>query len=212
MSSDDALPATRRALHVVAEVLLAGPQWAATGEIALGVVPGGLATTAGSPVAYGDGAVTRDQTVVQVDGRSPRELLGLLGLPEVSLAEVYADTAATDLDEPLRVSPSVSAWLVRCWEAGDAALRRLDPGQEPVLWPEHLDVAIALDEVNYGVSPSDSAISIPYAYVGPWVVPPADDFWTEPFGAVHPLMDDVNADTVLAFFEEGRRRLGGAPR
>ena len=207
MPSDDALPVTRQALHVVAEVLLAGPQWAATGEIALGVVPGGFATTAGSPATYGDGAVTRDQSVVPVDGRTPRELLALLGLPEVSLAEVYADTAATDLDEPLHLSSSVAEWLVRCWEAGDAALRRLDPGQEPVLWPEHLDVAIALHEVNYGVSPSDSAISIPYAYVGPWVVPPRDDFWTEPFGAVRLLSDAVDTDTVLAFFEEARRRL-----
>lgn len=208
MSSHDDLPATRRALHVVAEVLLAGPQWAATSEIALRVVPGGFATTAGSPVTYGEGAVTRDQTVVAVHGRTPRELLGLLGLPEVSLGEVYADTADTDLDEPLHLSPAVAGWLVRCWEAGDAALRRLDPGQEPVLWPEHLDVAIALDEVNYGVSPSDATVPVPYAYVGPWVVPPADDFWTQPFGAVRLLTDDVDSDTVLAFFEEGRRRIG----
>lgn len=207
MTSDDALLATRRALHAVAEVLLAGPQWAATGEIALRVVPGGFSTTAGSPVTYGDGAVTRDQTVVPVDDRSPRELLALLGLPEVSLAEVYA-TASAGLDEPLHLSGPVAAWLVRCWTAGDAALRRLDPAQEPVLWPEHLDVALALDEVNYGVSPGDSFVSGPYAYVGPWVVPPPDDFWTMPFGAVRTLPDSADTHTVLEFFEEGRRRVG----
>jgi hypothetical protein len=38
-------------------------------------------------------------------------------------------------------------------------------------------------------------------------VPPADDFWTESFGAVRLLTDEVDSDTVLAFFEEGRHRL-----
>ena len=77
-----------------------------------------------------------------------------------------------------------------------------------MLWPEHLDVALSLDEVNYGVSPGDSLIPVPYAYVGPWVVPPLDDFWTAPFGAVRLLDEHVGSDVVLAFFEEGRRRLG----
>jgi hypothetical protein len=208
MESGQPLTVTRRALHVVAEVLLAGPQWAATREIALRVVPGGFATTAGSPVTYRDGAVTRDQTVVPVEGRSPRELLALLDLPEVSLEEVYADTSSSDLDAPLHLSETTAAWLVRCWEAGEAALRRFAPHQEPVLWPEHLDVAVTLDEVNYGVSPDDALIPVPYAYVGPWVVPPLDDFWTVPFGAVRTLGETVDSDVVLAFFEEGRRRLG----
>ncbi len=56
MPSDEPLAATRRTLHVVAEVLLAGPQWAETQEIALRVVPGGFTTSAGSPVTYGDGS------------------------------------------------------------------------------------------------------------------------------------------------------------
>jgi hypothetical protein len=208
MPAEESLPVTRSALHVVAEVLLAGPQWAATQEIALRVVPGGFATTVGSPVTYRDGAVIRDRTVVPVDGRSPGELLSALGLPEVSLGEVYADTTQADLDEPHHLDAPPAAWLVRCWEAGDAALRGFAPSQEPVLWPEHLDVAITLDEVNYGVSPGDSFLAVPYAYVGPWVVPPLDDFWTESFGAVRILTDSVDSDTVLAFFEEGRRRLG----
>ena len=40
--------------------------------------------------------------------------------------------------------------------------------QTPVLWPEHFDVGITLDKVNYGVSPGDDDIPEPYAYVGPW--------------------------------------------
>ena len=121
---------------------------------------------------------------------------------------MYADTAAVDLDEPLRLTPPEAAWLVRCWRPATRPCGGSPPTQEPVLWPEHLDVAISLGEVNYGVSPDDSSISVPYAYVGPWVVPPLDDFWTEPFGAVRTLSERVDSDVVLAFFEEGRRRLG----
>ena len=40
------LAATRRSLHGVAELVLAGPQYRATGKLRLGVVPGGFATVA----------------------------------------------------------------------------------------------------------------------------------------------------------------------
>lgn len=52
--------------------------------------------------------------------------------------------------------------------SGDAALRLFAPGGGPVLWPEHFDVAIDLDEVTYGVSLGDAEIAGPYAYVAPW--------------------------------------------
>ena len=41
---DDELAVTRRSLHGVAELVLAGPQYRATGKLRLGVVPGGFAT------------------------------------------------------------------------------------------------------------------------------------------------------------------------
>ena len=41
------------------------------------------------------------------------------------------------------------------------------PGRR-VLWPEHFDVGIDANEVNYGVSPGDASCPEPYAYVGPW--------------------------------------------
>ena len=41
----DELAVTRRSLHGVAELILAGPQYRATGRLRLGVVPGGFATT-----------------------------------------------------------------------------------------------------------------------------------------------------------------------
>jgi hypothetical protein len=37
----------------------------------------------------------------------------------------------------------------------------------PVLWPEHFDIGITIDAVNYGASRGDDHIAEPYAYVGP---------------------------------------------
>jgi len=55
-------------------------------------------------------------------------------------------------------------WFAR----GDRALRRFAPSEEPILWPEHFDLGIAADEINYGMSPGDVGHPLPYAYVGPW--------------------------------------------
>ena len=49
---NDELAATRRSLHGVAELVLAGPQYRATGRLRLGMVPGGFATTTLSPACW----------------------------------------------------------------------------------------------------------------------------------------------------------------
>ncbi len=88
---------------------------------------------------------------------------------------------------------------------GDAALRALAPDETPILWPEHFDIGITVGEVNYGVSAGDGYLAVPYAYVGPWSPPAQDDFWNAPFGRALPV-DEI--DDLLAFFTEGRDRLG----
>jgi len=117
------------------------------------------------------------------------------------------------LDEAVDVDPAAAARLAAAWAVGDAALRALgaevagDDAPAPVLWPEHFDVAITLDEVNYGVSPGDSTIPEPYAYVGPFQ-PRQGPFWNQPFGAARPLAELAGEDGVLAFFREGRALAG----
>jgi hypothetical protein len=69
-----------------------------------------------------------------------------------------------------------------------------------VLWPEHFDLGVTLDEVNYGVSLGDGYLAEPYAYVGPWQ-PRTGPFWNAPFGAARPLRD---VPDVAGFFAEGR--------
>jgi hypothetical protein len=77
--------------------------------------------------------------------------------------------------EALGVDPEGAARLADWYALGDAILREL--GGEPILWPEHFDIAIELDEVNYGFSPGDEHHPEPYAYVGPWKAPPPGELW-----------------------------------
>jgi hypothetical protein len=202
----ETLAATRRALHGVAELVLSGPQHLVGDTVRLRVVPGGFATTVGDDVRLDRTTVQRADVRVPVDGATPRGLAESLGLAARRLDDVYPDGTDVDLDETLHVDEAAAATLIAAWSAGDEALRRLEPGQVPVLWPEHFDVGIGVDEVNYGVSPGDADTSTPYAYVGPWTVPPRDDFWDRPFGAARLMSDLPDGDALLAFFEEGRRR------
>lgn len=86
--------------------------------------------------------------LVWPEGRAPltgtyRELAQLAGV-EPGVAEgVYADTTGVSLDEPLSVDPAAAA-LVLGWFAMKA-LRTFAPTEEPVLWPEHFDLGIAVD-------------------------------------------------------------------
>jgi hypothetical protein len=206
--NDELLASTRLSLHAVAELVLAGPQYAAAGRIALRVTPGGFSTVEGPPVRVEDGAVVAGAGRQRIDGHTSRELAALLGLDARRLDDVYAGGPGVDPAAVLAVDPDRARLVTDALATGDAALRSLAGGAEPVLWPEHFDVAVTLDEVNYGVSPGDGHIAEPYAYVGPWAVPDTDGFWNAPFGASRRVAELGSPEAVLAFFEEGRRRAG----
>ena len=197
------LTQTRTALHGVAELLLAGPQYAESGTIRLRVVPGGIATVA-APDLRLEGA-----ELVGASGRHPlsgsyAEIGAAVGVTPRELGDVYSDRAGVAADDQLELDPAGLAALVDALAVGDAALRSFAPDEQPVLWPEHLDVAISKDEVNYGVSPGDAHIDEPYAYVGPWA-PREGDFWNQSFGAAQPLSALGGVDGVADFFREGAR-------
>jgi len=199
------LAATRRGLHAVAELVLAGPQFRRNGTIQLQVTPGGFGTVT-DPQIRVDGVrlVAGDQRW-DIAGRSCADLAGVLGFRASSLEDVYHDVTEVAETERLELDPAAAEWLARCWAAGDEALRRLAPDEPPVLWPEHFDVGIRVDDINFGVSPGDTHINEPYAYVGP-PAPRTGAFWNQPFGAARPMRELGNADPaqVLAFFTEGR--------
>jgi hypothetical protein len=222
----DALTTTRRSLHGVAETLLAGPEHRAIGRIRLRVVPGGFSTLAlTGPVSRI--AVVGSNLVVHPAGDAPPRSVELEGtFAEVAAAAglsagapegVYGDGSGVTLDEQVVLDPAALATLNGAFAVGHQALRRLvaahpagDDDGSPVLWPEHFDVSVTLDEVNFGVSPGDAGIAEPYAYVGPWKRR-VGDFWDQPFGSARRLSELGDADDVLAYLEAGRARAATDP-
>jgi hypothetical protein len=207
MDVDDSFTATRRSLHGVAELLLAGPQHAASGKITLRALPGGFGTTRARDVRVDGTTVVAGDRQATIDGRTARELGDELGLRPGELSHVYRDGSGIGLDDELRVDPTAAERVAHAYAIGDQALQALAPDLTPILWPEHFDIGVTLDgeHINFGVSPGDGTITVPYMYVGPWEPPPRDGFWNQPFGAARELAGDV--DDLVAFFEEGRARL-----
>jgi hypothetical protein len=206
----DSYSATLRQLRGIAENLIAGPQFRATGTIRLAVRPAGFSGTTlpvevqGTDLVWPDGRVPLTGTVA--------ELADVTGLSSGPPEGAYEIVDPLSLDTRLDIDFDVADDVYRSLYAGGQAQVDFAPDQHPVLWPEHFDVAVTADEVNYGVSPGDGFHAGPYAYVGPWALPERDaEFWNAPFGAFAPL--DVSLpDTdlvagIVAFFEQGRSRV-----
>lgn len=200
------LDRTRLALHSVAESLLAGPQYRTSGTIRLRVRDGAVATVAAPQVRIEGDEIVAKGTRLRMHGLTIAALGAHLGL-EPGPPGVYPPTGFP-LDRPLHVDVAVAAKLAEAFVVGDEALRRFAPEEEAVLWPEHFDVAVRFDEVNYGVSPGDGFRPRPYAYVGVDPVPPGP-FWNAPFGAARRLADLPGVDAVVAFFRQGRQATAG---
>jgi hypothetical protein len=198
------LERTRVTLHGVAELLLAGPQYAASHDIRLRVTPGGFGT-----VAAPDLRVERLELVTATSrlplGGTFAALGRAAGVEARPLRDVYAVGPPVDPGDRVEVDRESVDVVVDAFAAGDVAMRTFAPGLEPVLWPEHFDLGITVAEVNYGVSPGDGHLPEPYAYVGPWT-PRAGPFWNTDFGAARPLHELAGTGGLLAFFEEGASR------
>ncbi len=153
-----------------------------------------------------------DEARIALRGASFAEIAGAVGVDVGAPADLYHDGSGVAPDEPIDVDAAAAAYLGDCFVLGDSALRRFAPDETPVLWPEHFDVGVTIEGVNYGVSLGDSYLTEPYAYVGPWKVPDPrnDSFWNAPFGAAQPLQVLSTVDGVAAFFAEGARQAGGA--
>ena len=219
--SDDALVTTRLALHALAERVISPLRVQATGnEIALRVRPGGFGTPAlpdGSWVGVSGTEVVRlgaggdEQRTAITSLRAAAAFVGLVGGASLS-------------DDRLEVHAGAAAVLAEAWAIGEEALGAFAAGgaedpSAPILWPEHLDIAIeagseaAATRATYGVSPGDEDHDEPYAYVAPWTRPEAvgpDTFWNAAgfTGAERPVGAD-DAGELVAFFREAARLLAG---
>lgn len=198
----DLFVTTRRQLHGIAELLIAGPQYRQHGTIRLAVRPGGFGGVAlpvsvvGTDLVFPEGRIRLTGTI--------RELAVAANLEPGAPEGLYHDGSGVDLDEPLQIDAFAAEEIASWFTLGDDALRAFAPDQEPVLWPEHFDLAITVDEVNFGVSPGDSAHQAPYSYVGPWK-PVEGEFWNAPFGALREMEDAGNRLALTEFFAEGAK-------
>jgi hypothetical protein len=209
---------TRRALHAVAEHVLAAALHDAMGRVGLRATPGGF----GTPTFPGAGT----ERQVRIDGtdlvvrhgaserRAPLRTLGqaaaFVGIEPGAPQSVYKPATPLDPDAPLAIDPSAAAAIHDWFRLSAEALERFRRAHEPArptraqLWPEHFDLAIAMGDVNYGGSPGDDHHESGYAYVGPWSLDGlAGEFWNEPFGASRTSSELVSGDDLVAFFETG---------
>jgi hypothetical protein len=203
---------TRRQLRGVAESLIAGPQYRSSGTVRLAVRPDGFAAVT-IPVAVRGTELVLPNDAVALEGPMSlvAEAAGIVAGPPEG-AYTIADPLPPDTD--LQLDAEAAEWVNRSHYAGGYALKSFLPECHPVLWPEHFDVAVTEDEVNYGVSAGDEQHRMPYAYVGPWALPKGE-FWNAPFGALYPLdhtidVDDL-AERIADYFERGRRELSRQP-
>ena len=201
----ETLTATRRALHGVAELVLAGPEHRRTGEIQLHVEPDGFRTVTEPDLRVAGDRLVAGERRLPLSGTTFRALADAAGVDVGAPADLYHEGSGAEPDDPVEVDPTAAAYLEECFALGDAALRAFAPAEQPILWPEHFDVGIAVHEVNYGVSPGDGYHAEPYAYVSPWQRR-TGGFWNAPFGAVRPMRTFAGRDALVAFFAEGRER------
>jgi hypothetical protein len=194
---------TRRSWHGLAELVLAGPQYRRSGTIRLRPTPGGFGTVAEPPLRVDGTDLVAGDRRLPLSGRTYAEVAADAGVDVGAPAGLYGDGPGIEPDEEIVVDPAVAAVLADRLTRGDAALREFAPDVAAVLWPEHFDLAISVDEVNYGVSLGDGYLAEPYAYVGPWR-PRTGPFFDAPFGAARPLSELPDAAAVAAYFAAGR--------
>ncbi len=196
------LETTRLSLHAIAELLVAGPQFEESRTIKLRVTPGGFGTVA-IPEAGVEGTdLVTTAARVPFHGRTIADVAADAGIKARPLDDVYTGGCGLTVEHRLLVADAWAQEIADAFRRGDEAMAAFAPEAERVLWPEHFDLGITVDKVNYGLSPGDSYLQVPYAYVGPWE---PDDFhgsyWNAPFGAARPLTEVTD---LRAFYEEGR--------
>ena len=226
----DAYVATRTSWHTLAEHILTKARWAQTTKIGLRVADGGFGTP-----SFGDDLrvfVNRDGIHRVQFGETTsapistvRAAAEFLQIDAGAPADVFVPSNPCDLNRSL-VIDAVATQVLGDWFAfGNdvlSALRTAHDHESPSLvqlWPEHFDVAVdfgnaaAGTRANFGVSPGDAAIPMPYIYVGPWDMNSKGDdpFWNQPWGAAL-TCDALCAapDPVAAassFYEHGATRL-----
>jgi hypothetical protein len=198
------LRGTRRALHGVAELVLAGPQYRQSGTIRLRVTETGFATAAAPSIEVRGEYLVCDGAEIPMNAATCGDLAAAIGVDVGAPEGLYHDGSQVAADEKLVIDGPTAAYLAECRHRASLALQQFAPGERPVLWPEHFDVAVTVDDVNYGASSGDAFSEKPYAYVGPHRLRDGD-FWNAPFGAAVLMRSLPTVAALVEFFATGRR-------
>jgi hypothetical protein len=176
-----AYPATRDALHRVAEEVVA-PARKPHNEIALRQTPGGFGTP---EFEFEDRRVVvrveGTDLVVETEGTITSAPIESIASAAHLVGEKLLPNGLPGDDSPLAIDPQAAAALAAFYEFAAGVLGELRgdlpveaDASDVVLWPEHFDIAFegGSEEdgrrANYGASPGDEAHPEPYLYVGPW--------------------------------------------
>jgi hypothetical protein len=223
----EALVATRRSWHTLAEHVVAPARFHANGKIGLRYTRGGFGTpffgsdvqvrllAAGVAVVRGGEQSVHPVTTVAAAASA-------VGVAPGAPTEVYAPTTALEPDAPLATYAASARFLGDWFGFGASVLEQLRAevgDQDPArvqLWPEHFDLSFDFGDeaggrrATYGASPGDEAHPEPYVYVSPWQ-PQTGGLWNEgsfaslPFAALAASADQRGA--VLGFFARARAAL-----
>jgi hypothetical protein len=226
----DSFVSTRRALHCVAEHVVAKARYVDDGEIRLTASSMGFAT----PLLAEDRRVRVDADELVVDGpdgsrwhhlNTIAEAAAFVGVEPGFPSELYKPATPLHVDEPLGLdrcaAEALKGWNAFCSQLLDSfATEIADANPSPlILWPEHFDQAFYTEDAdeslraNYGASPGDDGHPEPYLYIGPWSTPTTDEFWNAAHfqGALMPISALTTAADqaamALHFYRTGRSLL-----
>ena len=134
------------------------------------------------------------------------ELADALGVDFGPPPDAYPDGSEASPADDVALDAASARHIQDWYLLADAALRVMAPRQTPILWPEHFDVAILLDDTSYGASPGDGFHATPYAYVSSSDHDDSD-FWNAPFGAIRGHEQMHGIDDLVTFWRAAQARL-----
>jgi hypothetical protein len=229
----DSFATTRASLHALAEHVIAPARYRADGHIGLVATAGGF----GTPRFGGDERIRVDGTelVQERPGSTTRVAITtiaaaaqFLGIEPGAPAEVYKPATDVAYDTHLAITADGARALAGWIEFATSLLEELRNAYSALaptpiqMWPEHFDLSCDFGDAdagaraNYGASPGDDAIPVPYLYFGPWDgARRTGALGTHGFGAALTYDELRAADNErpagLEFFRDGAELLVGEP-
>lgn len=230
-----ALPATRRALHAVAERVVSPARHAVNGKIGLRYTRGGFGTPFFPThdrrdrqlrVDHGRLVIQTGDQEVTYAGTTLGELARAAGVPDDATTGVYEPSTTIGPTAALDIDPDAAAFLGTWFGFAASVLEQLRAEAAPPdrpsrvqLWPEHFDLAVEIGpdatRGTFGCSPGDDAHPEPYVYVTHWNDVAPDRFWNDAGGSYASRSlsalraEPDHREAALAFCRDGRRLLQG---